>query len=166
VESLAVFVGTMWLYAEYGAGWLSFALLFPMGTEPKHPWRLDTNDRYRETVTTIMGLSTAALLLPVFLAREFLGIDAKVPLKDVVSGALYWSWGLFGFSIFSAIAFCFFSAKWARLAWDQPVGLFGIGVSDSFIERGLELFWCTALAFLEGLALSVYFFAVFGASAS
>ena len=34
-----------------------------MKSEPLCPWRLDTNDRYRETVTTIMGLSTAALLL-------------------------------------------------------------------------------------------------------
>ena len=133
-----------------------------MSADPKYPWRLDTNDRYRETVTTIMGLSTAALLLPVFLARDFLGIDQKVPLKDVLSCAVYWSWGLFGFSIFSGIVFCFLSAKWARLAWDQPVGLFGIGVSDSFIERGLEIFfWCTAITFLLGLLFSVQFFATF-----
>lgn len=100
-----------------------------MTTEPKYPWRLDTNDRYRETVTTILGLSTAALLLPVFLAREFLGIKGDVALKNVFTSAIYWSWGLFGFSIFSAVVFCFLSARWARLAWGQPVGVFGINVS-------------------------------------
>src|SRR5688500_7864510 len=27
-ESLAILVGTLWLYAQYGAGWLPFVLLF------------------------------------------------------------------------------------------------------------------------------------------
>ena len=67
----------------------------PPRAEPQYPWRLDTNDRYRETVTTAMSLSTAALLLPVFLAREFLGIKSDVALKNVFTCAVYWSWGGF-----------------------------------------------------------------------
>jgi hypothetical protein len=130
-----------------------------MPSEPKYPWRLDTNDRYRETVTTIMGLSTAALLLPVFLAREFLGIKVDVALKNVFTCAVYWSWGLLGFSIFSGVVFCFLSAKWARLAWGEPVGVFGIDASDLFIEWALMVFfWSTALGFLAGLGLTVQFF--------
>lgn len=135
-----------------------------MSTEPVSPWRLDTNDRYRETVNTIMSLSTAALLLPVFLAREFLGVNEDSPLKDVFTSTVYWSWGLLGFSIFSGVAFGFLSAKWARLAWGQPVGIVGINASEKFIERALELFfWGTVLGFASGLVLTIRFFTAYTA---
>ena len=63
-----------------------------MDRKAEQPWRLDTNERYREVVRLIVGLSSAALLLPVFLAREFLGIAATKPLKEVFSGLVYVSW--------------------------------------------------------------------------
>ncbi len=135
-----------------------------MTGEPKHPWRLDTNDRYREVVRTVMGLSTASLLLPVFFAREFLGIDSKIPLKTVFGTEVYWSWGLLGLSILAGVLFHFLSAKWVRLAWDQPVGVFGIPASEHFNERAMEVcFWATALAFMVGLALIVTFLVTYAA---
>jgi hypothetical protein len=129
-----------------------------MENGPRYPWRLDTNDRYRELVTTLLGLSTAALLLPVFLGREFLGISPETALKDVLPCTTYWSWGLLGLSILSGIVFHFFSAKWARLAWQQPVGLLGAPISETFVERALEVsLWCCILSFLAGVLFTLLF---------
>ncbi len=135
-----------------------------MDTGPKYPWRLATNERYREVIRTLMGLSTASLLLPVFFAREFLGIKSTTPLKDVFGVGVYWSWGLLVFAVLAGVIFHFLSAKWVRLAWGQPAGIFTIGVSENFIERAMEVcFWATTLAFLLGLALIVRFFVTYEA---
>ena len=135
-----------------------------MNTGPKYPWRLDTNERYREVIRTLMGLSTASLLLPVFFAREFLGIKSTTPLKDIFGTGVYWSWALLAFAVFAGVMFHFLSAKWVRLAWSQPASIFCIGVSDKFVERAMEAcFWATTLAFLLGLVLIVEFFVTYKA---
>jgi hypothetical protein len=129
-----------------------------MISEPKYPWRLDTNDRYRELVSAILSLSTAALLLPVFFAREFLGVSGEKTLAGVFSCEVYLAWTLLGMAVLSCICFFFFSAKWARLAWNQPVGLFTKPISEAFVERALELFlWLAIIGFLSGVALTIVF---------
>lgn len=133
----------------------------PIG--PKHPWRLDTNERYRDVVKTIMGLSTASLMLPVFFARNFLAIDANTPLHSVFTGSIYWSWVMLGFSIASGVFFQYLSAKWVRLAWNQPAGIFfGTDTKENILERLMEIsFWITPIAFIVGLTLTIWFFATF-----
>jgi TRAP-type C4-dicarboxylate transport system permease small subunit len=107
-----------------------------------------------------MGLATAALLLPVFLAREFLGVEVKTALKDVLSSSAYWSWGFLLLALFSGVVYHYLSAKWVRLAWDQSASAFGIKLSDSSAGRALEVsFWTTVLAFFGGLVLILVFFA-------
>lgn len=129
-----------------------------MTREPKFPWRIETNDRYRELISVILSLSTAALLLPVFLSREFLGVKAEKPLNEIFSSTTYWAWAFLAASIFACICFYFFSAKWTRLAWEQPVSLFGIPVSESFIEHALEIFlWVSIIGFLGGIAFTFFF---------
>lgn len=106
-----------------------------------------------------MGLATAALLLPVFFAREFLGLDAKTPLKDVLSSSAYWSWVLLLSALLSGIVYHYLSAKWVRLAWEQPTSAFGIKLSDTSTEKALEIFFCaTVLGLLGGLILILVFF--------
>ena len=110
-------------------------------------------------VRTLMGLATASLLLPVFFAREFLGLKSTTPLKVVFGTEVYWSWALLVLAIFAGVLFHFLSAKWARLAWGQSAGIFGIAVSESCIEGSMEFcFWTTVLAFLIGLVLVLVFF--------
>jgi len=129
-----------------------------MSDGPQHPWRLDTNERYRELIRLLISLSTASLLLPVFFARQFLAIPDAVPLCDVFCRSVFLSWGFLALSVISGIIFHFLSAKWARLAWGKPVSLFGRKVNESIIEKGLEItFWVTALAFCIGVALIVWF---------
>jgi hypothetical protein len=128
--------------------------------EPKYPWRLDTNDRYREVVRILMGLSTASLLLPVFLARELLGLQPTKPLTSVLGSGLYWAWGLLAFAIFAGVVFHILSAKWVRMAWGQSAGFFGVALSENIVERAMEWsFWLTTLSFLAGLLLTVTLFA-------
>lgn len=134
-----------------------------MDDKPKYPWRLATNERYREVVKTLMTLSTASLLLPVFFAREFLGVDAKTPLKDIAGWQVYWSWGLLGFSIFAGIAFHYLSAKWARMAWGEEAGFLGVPASERFVERALEFFfWGAVVSFMTGLVFILAFLFGYG----
>ena len=62
----------------------------------------------------LIGLSTASLLLPVFLAREFLGISQETPLRTVIAPTAYWSWGSLVIAVFSGVMFHYLSAKWVR----------------------------------------------------
>ncbi len=127
--------------------------------KPNYPWRLDTNERYREVVRSIMGLATASLLLPVFFARDFLGIDPRTPLIRVFTSSLYWAWALLGLTVFSGVVFHYLSAKWIRLAWGQEATVFWRKVTDQFIDRALDIsFWVTVFAFIAGLILILVFF--------
>lgn len=116
------------------AGYLHIRGKKAMSSDPKFPWRIDTNDRYRELVSAILNLSTAALLLPVFLARNFLGVPEQTPLKDTFTCTAYWGWGCLAVSILACIVFYFFSAKWARLAWEKPVRVASIPVSRASLS--------------------------------
>jgi hypothetical protein len=110
-----------------------------------------------------MTLSTASLLLPVFFARQFLGVEEKIPLKDVVGWPVYWSWAFLGLAIFSGIAFHFLSAKWVRLAWGQDASVWGISVNERFVERSLDLFfWATTLTFMLGFSFVLAFLFGYG----
>jgi hypothetical protein len=130
-----------------------------MSDRPSSPWRLDTNDRYRELVALVIGLSTAALLLPVFLARDVLGIPETKPLVEVLTTSVYFSWGLLGTAILLGIAFHIVSAKWVRLAWSQPASIFCIQLSEQSCESSLEVtFWGAILAFIAGLTNTMWFF--------
>ncbi len=129
-----------------------------MNEKPKYPWRLATNERYREVVRTLMGLSTASLLLPVLFAREFLGIDGKTPLKHVIGATVYCSWVLLGISIVFGLAFHYLSAKWVRLAWGRNAGIWGFPTNEKIVERALDFFfWATAVTFASGLGFAVAF---------
>lgn len=102
-----------------------------------------------------MGLATASLFLPVFLARDFLGVKAET----VGISVFCWAWSLFGLSIFSGIAFHYLSAKWVRMAWGKKAGVLGFDASENFVEKAMEVFfWVTAITFLVGLAIVLVFF--------
>ena len=122
-----------------------------MEEKPKFPWRLATNERYRDVVKSIMTLSTASLLLPVFLMKEYFGVQGKA-LREVADWPMWTSWGLLGFSIFTGILFHFRSAKWVRRAWGQPAAVLTFAASETFVERALDAtFWLTMVCFLAGL---------------
>jgi hypothetical protein len=131
--------------------------------KPKYPWRLATNERYRDVVKHLMTLSSAALLLPGFLAREFLDIPKGESLKSVAGWSIYASWLALAFAIFSGTVFHYLSAKWVRLAWGRDSDILGVPVTHVGIEKALHItFWLTAVAFIFGLAFAVAFLFGYG----
>jgi hypothetical protein len=130
-----------------------------MRENPKYPWRLDTNDRYRDLVSLIITLATASLLVPVFLARDFLGIPENQPLVSIFSFHAYLAWLLLGSSILSGMTFYMFSAKWIRLAWGESASFVFISLTDDSCESVLEWsVWICVLAFVSGLTSAIWFF--------
>ncbi len=126
--------------------------------EPRYPWRLDTNDRYREVIKVVMGLATGSLVVPVIFLRDVLRLPSDLPLSQALDGRAYWSWACLALSVLFGIVFHYASAKWVRLAWEQPVTFFGIKTNDNVVERVLEVsFWGTIIAFGIGIALIVSF---------
>jgi hypothetical protein len=130
-------------------------------SEMKEPWKLDTNNKYSEVIKSIFGLSTASLLLPVFLARNILGIKAETSLTKVFSWPVYTAWVSLAFAILLCILYQYLSAKWIRLAWGKPAGiLWDKNTSEKTIETLMEIcFWGSVLAFFIGLFFTVMYFA-------
>ena len=131
-----------------------------MDNQLKEPWKLDTNCKYVDVVKTIIGLSTASLLLPVFMVRNFLPIETSKPLTEVFTCSIYWSWSLFGASILAGILFQYLSAKWVRIAWGKEAGIFWSSkTKESTIELFMEIsFWVVVFAFLLGIFLTIVYF--------
>jgi uncharacterized membrane protein len=131
-----------------------------MTNKLKEPWKLDTNVKYSDVVKTVMPLATASLLLPVFLAREFLGIKGEKPLVEIFSCSIYSAWLLFGISILAGVFFQYLSAKWVRIAWGKKAGIFfSEDTSETRVELWMEIsFWSCVLSFGIGVVLTLVFF--------
>ena len=98
----------------------------------------------------LMGLATASLLLPVFFAREFLGIDQQTPLSEVINPTVYCSWAFLATAVFSGVVFHYLSAKWVHLAWGKSAGVLCFKLSDAGTERALNVFfWLTVAGFFR-----------------
>jgi hypothetical protein len=131
--------------------------------QPREPWKLDTNNKYTEVIKSIFALSTASLLLPVFLARNFLSIDSKVPLIELFSCSIYFAWIAFSISIFSCLFFQYLSAKWIRIAWGKEAGIFcWKNNKESTIELLMEIsFAISSIAFCLGIIFTMCFFSTY-----
>jgi len=95
--------------------------------EPTMPWVIGLNAQYQKVVNTLITLSTAALILPVFFLRDLIG---NIPPNTSLLKSLqeptfcevpvaFWSWGCFSASILSGILFYYVSATRIKEAWGQ-----------------------------------------------
>lgn len=126
--------------------------------QPLYPWRLDTNNRYRDAVKVLMDLSTASLVIPVFFLRDVLPVAKDRSLVEVLTCKIYGFWICLIVAIFSGVIFYYASAKWVRLAWGKEAGFFGRPTNDKVVERVLEVsFWATITGFIFGIVLIVLF---------
>ncbi|QDC95459.1 hypothetical protein [Vibrio furnissii] len=131
--------------------------------EMKEPWKKDTNDRYLDMVKSVVNLSTASLLLPVFFARNFIDIPKDSPLLAVFGCSIYIAWLLLGLSILNGLVYQYLSAKWLRIAWGKQAGiLWSKNTSESTVENCMEwCLWGCVAYFISGVAFTLYFFMTF-----
>jgi hypothetical protein len=121
---------------------------------PDNDWKVKVNSQYQDAMKTILNLSTASLVFPAFLVRNFLDLPAGQPLKEHLNGWAYSSWCLLFLSILSSMLFLYFSAKFVK-------------VVSGGTERHSEKFYETArdamifgsiICFVVGLLLLSGFF--------
>ena len=130
--------------------------------EPRYPWRLDTNDRYREVVRTILSLSTASLVVPVFFLRNILSVPNNKSLIDILDWTVVVSWILLFVSVIFGLVFYYASAKWIRLAWGESAGFFGRSTNETIVEAVLDFsFWGSVITFFIGLGMIFWFIITF-----
>ena len=125
-------------------------------------WKLDVNDRYQKAVGIITNMSTLSIVIPILFLRNVLGIGQTQSIADVLSLWVYVSWASLGLSIFSAIMYYFFSAKWVKLAWGKPADIFGKSLTDKFAERILDGSYLIMMtSFVIGFACILVFIVTF-----
>src|SRR5437870_2230611 len=90
----------------------------------RHPWRLDTNNRYKDAIKIVMDLSTASLVLPIFFLRDVLSIPKDQPLIQALNYRVYCSWICFTLTLILGFVFYYASAKWIRLGMGTRSRLF------------------------------------------
>ena len=129
---------------------------------PRYPWRLETNNRYKDAIKIVMDLSTASLVLPIFFLRDVLSIPKDQPLIQALNYRVYCSWICFTLTLILGFVFYYASAKWIRLAWGQEAGFFRIATTDKFVERVLDGSFVGAIVtFVLGLGSILWFMVTF-----
>lgn len=129
---------------------------------PVEPWKLDTNNRYRDAVKIVIDLSTAALVIPIFFLKDILQIPKGRALVEVLNCKIYASWGCLAFAICLGFIFYYASGKWVRLAWGQTAGFFRTNMTEQTVEKVLDVsFFGSILFFLLGIGLTVWFVVTF-----
>jgi hypothetical protein len=134
---------------------------------PKLPWVKDMNQQYQKVMSTIISLSTAALILPIFFLRDLLKISSDEPIIKHLSnpkflniGLSYWSWIFLVLSILCAILFFYVSGNRLKEAWGSRVKrLFGKKISGkNTIQTWLYVFYdFSVFFFLIGVGFFVGF---------
>lgn len=120
--------------------------------QPTERWRIEVNDRYSKVVTSVISLATGALVLPVLILRDLLGIKAQT-LLPLLTWAAYVAWGCLGFTILLGLIYFWLSAKWVKLALGQPISL-----SAAVLESVLDITYVLMMfLFLVGIAATVWF---------
>lgn len=130
-----------------------------MNDEAEHPWRIETNSRYRDVVKMFINFSIATLSIPILVLRNILNIDPNVALIEKFDCKIFASWGFLIFSIISGIIFYYASAQWIRLAWKLPTRfMWWKDMNDKLVERILDwTFWLTIAFFFSGFVLIIWF---------
>ena len=124
----------------------------PGPQHPLYPWRLDTNNRYKDAIKIVMDLSTASLVIPVFFLRNLLSIPNDQPLIQALNFRVYCSWACLALAIIFGFLFYCASAKWVRLAWEKKAGFFRLNATDKFVEKILDITFVGAIVTFRPVA--------------
>ncbi len=129
-------------------------------TDCPEQWRIEVNDRYREIVDILIGLASAALILPAIFLRTFLGIEETDPVLKYLDWRAFSSLAAFGLVVAIGLVFHYTSVKWVKATWGQP-----LKVSNKTLETTLDwCFWLAVIAFGAGILLFLWFTMIFETS--
>ncbi|MCW4050915.1 MAG: hypothetical protein NWE89_14395 [Candidatus Bathyarchaeota archaeon] len=116
-------------------------------------WRIEANERYRKVVDVVIGLSSAALVLPIAFFRTILGIEINKSIIGYFTWHIKTSWFLLGFSIFCGLIFIHFSAKLAKKHYGGNTI-----INYNCMERIHDWsYWLMNLSFIGGLFFFIWF---------
>ncbi len=134
-----------------------------MEEKAKHPWRIDTNSRYRDVVKMFINFSIATISIPILLFKNILNLDPNVALINLFDFRIFIAWGFLFLAICAGVIFYYTSAQWIRLAWELPSRfMFWKNMNDRQIENILDwTFWLSILFFFLGFVLIVWFIVTF-----
>ena len=122
-------------------------------SEAQDQWKIEVNDRLCAVVDAILGLSTAALVLPAVFLRSFLAVPESKSLAPLLRPSAYVAIVTFAVAIFLGLVFRYTAAKWVKQAWGQKTRL-----GSSTIEVILDWsFWLMVVAFFVGLGAFLCF---------
>lgn len=125
-------------------------------------WKLDVNDRYQNAVGLVMSLASAALMIPVFFLKDIVALKSDEAIISVLDGFVFVGWALLGSSILSGILYCFFSAKWVKLAWKKNADICGFPISHARVEKLLDYsYFIMMIGFLIGTICMIKFIATY-----
>lgn len=109
--------------------------------------KIEVNDRLCALIDVLLGLSTAALVLPTVFLRSFLGLPERQPLGQHLRPSAYIALIAFAAAIFLGLVFRYTSAKWVKLAWGQSTW-FGAAAMEKILDWS---FWLMLISFFVGL---------------
>jgi hypothetical protein len=116
-------------------------------------WRIETNKRYSEIVSSVTTLATGSLVIPIALIRQIVGVKEGEAIGPKLSWHVYVSWITLGLSVLLGLSYSWLSAKWIKAACGQKTAL---GVT--WLERLMDwLFVLMLLSFVVGIVLLVRF---------
>lgn len=123
-------------------------------------WMLDLNDRYKAAAGIVITLSSASFVLPIFFLKDMVGIGSERTVLSELAWSAYLGWALLALSVASGILYHFFSAKWAKVAWNEKADVLWLfkDISAKAIERWLDwTYFFMTLGFAVGLFLVFWF---------
>lgn len=123
----------------------------------KGQWKIEVNDRYQRVIGTLISLASGVLVLPTLFLKDILPVPKGDPVSKHLTASVYWGWVLLCGSVFSGVLFYYLSAKWVKHARGQKTTF-----SGPCLEKFLDWsFWATALLFIAGLVLILWFISTF-----
>ena len=130
--------------------------------ECPNQWKLDVNDRYGRGVGVVISLSSASLVLPIIFLKDIAHISSTQSFAKSLTCWAYSGWVLLSLSVLSGVIYYFCSAKWVKQAWGKDADIFGIEVTEDFIENLLDgSYFVMMSGFLLGLGAMIMYMVTF-----
>src|SRR5262245_55486251 len=107
----------------------------PLPSPDPTNWKLVVNANYQDLFKILMSLTTASLVVPFFLIKNFLAVPRGKSLSDYLPRAAYWFWALMFASLVCDAVFFYASTKFLKVV---------SGGTGPWSENTLELMRDTA----------------------